>query len=90
MKVLQVDLTHDKRRQCLKGTWGAEDTRGVAQRDVTKTSTAWETPRGVNWKSRCVPECDNEEATPRATRAGRHKGVSRKACPKGEWKKSEG
>ena len=35
-------------------------------------------------KFRCAPECDNEEAAPRATRAGRHEGVSHKACPEGE------
>ena len=34
----------------------------------------------------CAPECDNKEAASRATRAGHHKGVSRKACPEGEWK----
>ena len=47
-KALQVDLTHDKRRQSLKGVRRAEYTRRVAQRDVTKTSIAWETPRGAN------------------------------------------
>ena len=97
----------------------ARYTRRVAQRDVTKTSTACEAPRGADWKPlcagvrqrrgrpegnegwtsrrrqpqglprghpssfRCAPECDSEEAAPRATRAGRQDDVSHKACPEG-------
>ena len=82
MKALCVDRTHDQRRQDLKAAWGAGDTRGVARRDVTKASTAWEAPRG-GLEFRCALECDSDEAAPRATRAGCHEGVSRKACPEG-------
>ena len=32
---------------------------------------------------RCAPECDSEEAAPRATKAERPEDVSDKACPEG-------
>ena len=53
-KALQVDLTHDKRRQGLEGVRRADYTQGVVRRDVTKTSTAWETPRGTIWRPLCA------------------------------------
>ena len=35
-------------------------------------------------ETRCAPECDSEEAAPRATRTGRQLDVSHKACPEGD------
>ena len=54
-KALRVDLTHGWRRQGPKDTQTKDSLQGVARRDVKKTSTAWETPRGVRfWKPLCA------------------------------------
>ena len=40
-------------------------------------------PKRSEFGDRCAPECDSEEAAPRATKAERPEDVSDKACPEG-------
>ena len=47
-------------------------------------------PRGHQGTFRCAPECDNEEAAPRATKVGRREDVTREGLPRGRIERSGG